>query len=54
MLLYDGAIVGASIDRDPSTPGKARAIVEVLLDAVAAPKKGSAAMRPRQKARGKA
>jgi len=33
VLLYDGAIVGASMDRDPGVPAEARAMAEALLDA---------------------
>jgi AcrR family transcriptional regulator len=35
VLLYDGAMVGASMDRDPSAPAVARQMAEVLLDAAA-------------------
>ena len=33
VVLYDGAMVGASMDRDPSAPAVAREMAEVLLDA---------------------
>jgi AcrR family transcriptional regulator len=34
-LLYDGALVGASMEGDPAVVGEARAVAEVLLDAQA-------------------
>ncbi|HVY38908.1 MAG TPA: TetR/AcrR family transcriptional regulator [Polyangia bacterium] len=34
MLLYDGAVVGASMDRDPRVARQARAMAEALLEAV--------------------
>jgi AcrR family transcriptional regulator len=33
VLLYDGAVMGSSMDRDPAAPARARAIAELLLDA---------------------
>src|SRR5579871_5861928 len=33
VLLYDGAMVGSSMDRDPSAPAVAREMAELLLDA---------------------
>jgi AcrR family transcriptional regulator len=42
-LLYDGAIVGASMDRNAEAVSDARAMAEALLDAAqSAPKRGSA------------
>jgi AcrR family transcriptional regulator len=37
LLLYDGATVGASMDRNPNLAADARAMAEALLDAEAAP-----------------
>jgi AcrR family transcriptional regulator len=35
VVLYDGAMVGASMDRDPGAPAVAREMAEILLDAAA-------------------
>jgi AcrR family transcriptional regulator len=40
VLLYDGALVGASMDRDPSAVARARELVESLLGAAAPRRQG--------------
>jgi AcrR family transcriptional regulator len=39
VVLYDGAVVGASLDRTPAVARQARAMAEVLLDAAARKKR---------------
>ena len=46
VVLYDGAMVGASMDRDPSAPAVARQMAEVLLDA-AVPARAARRRAPR-------
>ncbi|HEY4393528.1 MAG TPA: TetR/AcrR family transcriptional regulator [Polyangia bacterium] len=46
VLLYDGAMVGASMDRSPDAPAVAREMAEVLLDAEA-PARGGKRRAPK-------
>ncbi len=41
VLLYDGATIGAAMDRNPATAAEARAMAELLLDAPAPASRGS-------------
>jgi AcrR family transcriptional regulator len=41
VLLYDGAIIGAAMDRNPAIAAEARAMAELLLDAHAPASRGS-------------